>query len=98
MKSPKIYYFAKLGLEGYANKTEPTLYPHAFVEFVRKEDHDQIAKAFRAVVLAMQPLVNVGCLNGGEYYKPHVAELNEKLADLQRLVPDVAAPQTSQSP
>jgi hypothetical protein len=131
MKTPKVYYFAKImGLEGYANKTEPTKYPDAFVEFVRKEDHDKAVGilihnsnqleslrqedaaahnhwreraehaerccvAYRQVVLAMQPMVEVGCLNAGERYKPVVANLNEKLAALQVLIPDVAAPQRS---
>lgn len=39
-KDPQVYYFSKYGIEAFTDTTEPTLYPDAFIQFVRKEALD----------------------------------------------------------
>lgn len=41
MEKVKTYWFAKQGLEGYANPTEPNLYPHAFEAMVKKSEYER---------------------------------------------------------
>jgi len=59
------------------------------IDKLKKADDGYAKEAFRDVILAMQPLVKVGIMNMREDAKVYVDHLNEKLAALKALVPDV---------
>lgn len=46
-----VYYLSKLGMGGYANTTEPNLYPGSFVKMVRKSILDDLVNKIEKRIL-----------------------------------------------
>jgi len=52
--SPKIFYFDKSKADAFADQTEPSKYPHLYMEFVRKWDYDYDTKKLKEEIKRLQ--------------------------------------------
>jgi len=60
---PKMYYFAKQGLEGYAKRDEPNIFLHAFEPMVKRADLEVIVESYKQDRRRLRELLDVGRLD-----------------------------------
>ena len=85
----KTYFFSKQGLEGYANTTEPKLYPHAFEPMVCKSEVEFLLERVHRVldrVIKSEAVKEAPMLSYSEAYsnaKEEVIRLEQILAKMK---------------